>query len=77
LVFSLKHYAIGVQKRDGAPDVEGHDIFSAQVETVAVYKNPPVLVRSPYKGRTTKRPHHRAQIPTRGEQINSAAAFIP
>jgi hypothetical protein len=76
VTFTLKHYAIGVQRRDGAQDAEAHDIFSAQVEVVAVLKNPPLIARSPYKGRISKRPHHKAQVPTRGEQINAAAAFI-
>ena len=56
--------------------MEAHDIFSAQVETVAVLKNPPTIVRSPYKGRIAKRPQHRPQIPTREEQANAAAAFV-
>ena len=50
--------------------------FTAQVETVALLKNPPTIVRSPYKGRLTRRPQHRPQIPTRGEQVNAAAAFV-
>ena len=78
VTFTLKHYAIGAQKssKEGESYVEAHDIFSAQVETVAVLKNPPTIVRSPYKGRIIKRPHHRPQIPTREEQVNAAAAFI-
>ena len=52
VTFTLKHYAIGAQKssKEGESYVEAHDIFSAQVETVAVLKNPPSIVRSPYKG---------------------------
>ena len=59
--------------------MEAHDIFTAQVETVAVLKNPPVIVRSPYKGQITKQPHHRPQVPSRGEQleVNAARVFIP
>ena len=76
VTFTLKHYAINAQKKEGGQDVEAHDIFSAQVETVALLKNPPTIVRSPYKGRITKRPQHRPQIPTRGEQVNAAAAFV-
>jgi len=78
VTFTLKHYAIGAQKKskDDGKDVEPHDIFSAQVESVAVLKNPPTIVRSPYKGRIIKRPHHRPQIPTRGEQVNAAEAFV-
>lgn len=74
ITFTLRHYNIGAQtKKDGS---EAHDVFSAQVEAVLVLKNPPVIVRSPFKGRTNKRPHHRPQIPTRGEQVNAAAAFV-
>ena len=76
VTFTLKHYAIGVQKRDGGQDAEAHDVFSAQVEAVAVLKNPPLVARSPYKGRISKRPHHRAQVPSRGEQVNAAATFV-
>ena len=38
VTFTLKHYAIGAQNKEGGQDasVEAHDIFSAQVETVAV-----------------------------------------
>lgn len=57
--------------------MDGHNVFFAQVETVAIFKNPPAIVPSPYKGRLTRRPHHRPQIPTTGEQINAAAAFVP
>ena len=76
VTFTLKHYAINAQKKEGDQDVQAHDIFSAQVETVALLKNPPTIVRSPYKGRLTRRPQHRPQIPTRGEQVNAAAAFV-
>ena len=75
VTFTFKHYAIGVPKKEGGQAVEAHDIFSAQVETIAVLKNPPPMMRSPYKGQLTKRPHHRAQIPTRREQVNAATAF--
>jgi len=40
-------------------------------------KKPPTIARSPYKGRLTRRPHHSPQVPTRGEQINAAVAFVP
>lgn len=76
VTFTFKHYAISGQKKEGGQDVEAHDIFSAHVETVAMLKNPPAIIRSPYKGILTKRPHHRPQIPTRGEQVNAATAFL-
>ena len=49
------------------------------VETIAILKNPPILACSPYKGHLARslRPHHRPQLPTRGEQVNAAVAFIP
>jgi hypothetical protein len=50
VTFILKHYAIAGHRKDGHY-VEANDIFSAQVETVAILKSPPVLARSPYKGR--------------------------
>jgi hypothetical protein len=77
ITFTLKHYAIASHKKPDGTVVEASDVFSAQVETVAVLKNPPVLARSPYKGRLTRKPHHRPQHPTRGEQVNAAAAFVP
>ena len=76
ITFTLRHYSIGVQTKPGGARVEAHDVFSAKVEAVSVLKNPPVIVRSPFKGRT-KRPHHRPQIPTRGEQVSAANAFVP
>ena len=56
VTFTLKHYMINAQKKEGGQDVEAHDIISAQVETiqVALLKNPPTIVHSPYKGRMTK-----------------------
>ena len=79
VTFTLKHYAIAAQRKADGRLVEANDVFSAQVETIAILKNPPILARSPYKGRLARslRPHHRPQLPTRGEQVNAAAAFIP
>jgi hypothetical protein len=77
VTFTLRQYAMGVQKKEDGKEVDGYDVFSAQVETVAILKNPPVIAPSPYKGRLTRRPHHKAQVPTRGEQCNAAAAFVP
>ena len=76
ITFTLRHYSISVQTKPGGAWVEAHDIFSAKVEAVSVLKNPPVIVRSPFKGRT-KRPHHRPQIRTRGEQVSAANGFVP
>ena len=67
----LKHYSMGAQ---GA--VEAHDVFSAHVEAILILKKAPVIAPSPFKGRG-KRPQHRPQIPTRGEQVNAATAFVP
>ena len=75
VTFTFKHYAIGIQKKEGGHDLEAHDIFSAYVETVTVLKNPTAIVRSPYKEQITKWPHHRPQILTR-EQLNAATAFV-
>jgi hypothetical protein len=79
VTFTLKHYVIAAQTKADGRLVEANDVFSAQVETIAILKNPPILTRSPYKGRLARslRPHHRPQLPTRGEQVNAAAAFIP
>lgn len=74
VTFTLRHYAIGGNRAKG---VDANDIFSAQVESVVILKKPPVLARSPYKGRLTRRPVHKPQLPTRGEQVNAAAAFLP
>lgn len=51
-------------------------MFSAQFETVAILKNPPIIVPSPYKGRLGRKPHHKPQLPTRIEQVNAARAFV-
>jgi len=77
VTFTLKHYAIGGHRKADGKEVEATDVFSAQVETIVILKKPPVLAPSPYKGRLTKRPHHKPQLPTRGEQVNAAAAFLP
>lgn len=77
VTFTLRHYAIRGHKNSDGKWIDPNDVFSAQVESVAILTGPPVLVRSPYKGRLTRRPHHKPQIPTRGEQVNSALAFIP
>ena len=70
----LKHYAIGGHK---GSDRDGKWIEANIVESVAILKNPPVIVHCPYKGRLTRKPNHRPQLPTRGEQINAAQAFVP
>ena len=77
ITFTLRRYGIGFQMKPDGMRLEAHDVFSAQVEAISVLKNPPVITRSPYKGRITKRPHHRPQIPTRGGKLNAAAAFVP
>jgi len=77
ITFTLKHYAIAAQRKADGRLVEANDVFSAQVETIAILKKPPVIARSPYKGRLARRPHHRPQLPTRGDQVNAAAAFLP
>jgi hypothetical protein len=77
ITFTLKHYAIKAQKGPASSVSEPYDTFSAQVEAVVILKNPPVLAPSPYKGRLTRRPLHRPQLPTRGEQLNAAEAFVP
>jgi hypothetical protein len=71
ITFVLKHYSMGAQ---GA--VEAHNVFSAHVEAISILKKAPVIAPSPFKGQG-KRPQHRPQIPTRGEQVNAATAFIP
>jgi hypothetical protein len=76
VTFILKHYSIAGHQMDGKY-AEANDVFSAQVETVAILKSAPVLARSPYKGRLLRRPQHKPQIPTRAEQINAAEAFVP
>jgi hypothetical protein len=77
ITFTLKHYAIGPQTKANGNIVEANNVFLAHIESVTILKNPPTLQRSPYKTRLTKRPHHRPQLPTRSEQINAAAAFVP
>ena len=77
ITFILKHYAIAAQTKTNGSVVDANDVFSAHVENVSILKKPPTLPRSPYKNRTTKKPHHRPQLPTRSEQINAAAAFVP
>ena len=77
ITFILKHYAIGPQTKANGNVVEANDVFSALVENVSILKNPPILPTSPYKARLAKRPHHRPQLPTRNEQVNAAAAFVP
>jgi len=77
ITFTLKHYAIKGQKVQAGNTSESYDTFSAQVEAIVILKNPPVLAPSPYKGRLTRRPLHRPQLPTRGEQLNAAEAFVP
>jgi len=72
---TLKHYSISGQTKPDGTWVEAHDVFSAQVESVAILKKAPVIARSPFKGRT-KCPQHRPQILTRGEQVNAATAFV-
>lgn len=77
VTFTLKHFTISRNTKPDGRVVEANDVFSAQVETVAILKHVAVIPRSPYKGRLTRRPHHRPQIPLRGEQINAANAFVP
>lgn len=77
ITFTLKHYAIRPHTKPDGRVVEPYDTFSAQVEAVVILKKPPVLVRSPYKGRLTRPPHHRPQLPTRNEHVNAAEAFVP
>ena len=75
--FTLKHYAIAAQTKVNGNVVDANDVFSAQVENVSILKKPPTLPPSPYKGRAGKKPKNRAQLLTRTEHINAAAAFIP
>ena len=77
VTFTLKHYAIAAQTKANGNVVDANDIFSAHVENVSILKKTPTLPPSPYKGRAGKKPKHRAQLPTRTEHINAAAAFIP
>ena len=77
ITFTLKHYVIGPQTKANGNVVEVNNVSSAHVENIAILKNPPTLSRSPYKTRLTKRPHHQPQLPTRSEQVNAAAAFVP
>jgi len=77
VTFMLKHYAIASHRKAGGREIESNDIFSAQVETVVVLKKLPTIAHSPYKGRLTRPSHHRPQLPTRGEQVNAAVAFVP
>ena len=77
VTFTLKHYTIAGHRKAGEREMESHNFFSAQVETVIVLKKPPTIARSPYKSHLTRRPHHRPQLPTRGEQVNAAVAFVP
>ena len=77
VTFTLKHYAIAAQTKANGNVVDANDVFSAHVENISILKKPPTLPRSPYKNRTTKKPHHRPQLPTRSEQVNAAAAFVP
>lgn len=37
----------------------------------------PVSFTSPYKGRLLRKPQHRPQVTSRGEQVNAAEAFVP
>jgi hypothetical protein len=76
VTFILKHYSIVGHRKDSSY-VEANDVFSAQVETVAILKNLPVLAHSPYKGCLLRRPQHRPQVLTRREQINAAEVFVP
>lgn len=77
VTFTLKHFAIGRHRDKDGLWVEPNDVFSAQVETVAILQKPPVLAPSSYKGRQIRRPHHKPQLPSRSEQINAAQAFVP
>jgi len=77
ITFTLKHYTIRSQTKPDGRVMEPYDTFSAQVEAVVILKKPPILVRSPYKGRLTRPPHHRPQLPTRSEHVNAAEAFVP
>ena len=76
ITFTLRHYTIGAHTKPDGRKVDANDVFSAKVEAVTVLKNPPVVVRSPYRGQT-RRPQHRPQLPTRREQVNAAVAFVP
>jgi len=76
ITFTLRHYAIAAHTKPDGRKVDANDVFSAKVEAVTVLKNPPVVVRSPYRGQT-RRPQHRPQLPTRREQVNAAVAFVP
>ena len=77
VTFTLKHYAIAAQTKANGNVVDANDVFSAHVESVSILKKPPTLPPSPYKGRSGKKPKHRAQLPTRTEHINAAASSIP
>lgn len=77
ITFTLKHIAIASRRKPDGSVMEATDVFSAHVESVAVLKNPPMIARSPYKGRIMRRPQHRPQLPSRGEQVNASVAFIP
>ncbi len=77
ITFVLKHITIAQHRKADGSVVDGNDVFSAQVETVAILKNPPILTRSPYKGRLTRKPQHHPQLPTRQEQVNATMAFVP
>jgi hypothetical protein len=76
ITFTLKHYTIRRHTKPDGNVVEPNNVFSAQVEGIAILKNPPIIVRSPYKGKLTRRPHHKPQVPTGGEQINTTV-FVP
>lgn len=76
ITFTLRHYTIEAHTKPDGRKVDANDVFSAKVEAVTILKNPPVLVRSPYRGQT-RRPQHRPQLPTRGEQVGAAVAFVP
>jgi len=77
ITFTLKHITIASRRKPDGNVVEATDVFSAQVESISILRNPPTLPRSPYKGRIRRKPQHTPQLPSRGEQVNSSMAFVP
>ena len=75
ITFTLKHFAINAHTKPNGNVIEANDVFSAHVENIAILKNPPTIPRSPYKGRSNKKPHHCAQVANKKEEIDPAAAF--
>ena len=74
ITFTLKHFAINAHTKPNGNIIEANDVFSAHVESIAILKNPPSIPCSPYKGRSNKKPHHRAQVANKKE-VDRAAAF--